>query len=384
MLPLRAAELDTLGALDRKLLHVFVAGPGYGEGLAIAFPHGGWLVVDGCQVADEELPLLQILKQWRDPAEAVDCVALTHPHRDHAAGVRRLIEEMLPRRVGLSTSPSNPDRVFAAVEDPRRVRPTSARQRRSHAVDALLAIRRSWEERPEGRLYLVEGATIPTSSPYVDVRVCAPGVDHVEDVIEQAARSRMPVERPNEISAVIEVVFGATRVVLGSDLTAIHYDGTATRGGWAEVLSRHDGLGRHAGLKLPHHGSAYAFHPRLHTEGQSRAWWVTPFNQGTRLPPLGEGGMSRLVPRNKQVLMTALPRSRVDQEPLVAPAMFPISALPALFAPAAPMKPEAVAISPGDLEPLDPIWCVAFDDKGAIVGAWRGRYALSVVEDVSS
>jgi hypothetical protein len=36
MRPLRAAELPALGALDRALLHVFVAGPGYGEGLARA------------------------------------------------------------------------------------------------------------------------------------------------------------------------------------------------------------------------------------------------------------------------------------------------------------------------------------------------------------
>jgi hypothetical protein len=41
MLPLRAAELHALGALDRALLHVFIAGPGYGEGLAIALPHAG-------------------------------------------------------------------------------------------------------------------------------------------------------------------------------------------------------------------------------------------------------------------------------------------------------------------------------------------------------
>ena len=133
-----------LEALDRTLLHVFVAGPGYGEGLAIALPHAGWLVIDGCHVADEGLPLLEILKAWRDPAEAVDCVALTHPHRDHAAGIRRLIEETMPRCVALSTPPSNPARIFAAADDPRLVQPTSDRQRLSRALDALRAIRKYW------------------------------------------------------------------------------------------------------------------------------------------------------------------------------------------------------------------------------------------------
>ena len=105
------------------------------------------------------------------------------------------------------------------------------------------------------------------------------------------------MEQPNEISAVIEVMFGATRVVLGSDLPATNYDGTPARGGWAEVLARHGDLGQHAALKLPHHGSRYAFHPQLHTEGQHRAWWLSPFNQGQRLPPLGGDGIAVLVSR---------------------------------------------------------------------------------------
>jgi hypothetical protein len=377
---LHPAELRELGALDRALLHVFVAGPGNGEGLAIALPHRGWLVVDGCHVADERLPLLEILETWRDPAEAVDCVALTHPHRDHAAGIRRLIEEMLPRRVALSAPPSNPTRVFAATDDPRRVTPTTGRQRISRAVDALHAIRRYWGEHPQSELYLVDGAVIPTSSSRVTVKVCAPQVDHLEETLERAALSKRLVERPNEISAVIEVTFGSTRLVLGSDLPAIDYGGNPIRGGWADVLSRYVELGQHTGMKLPHHGSRYAFHPGLHTRGQDRAWWIAPFNQGQRLPPMGTDGISGLVSRNKQVLMTALPRSREEQEPLAAPAVFSIADLPALFAPAAPAAPSAMSSSPGDLEPLDPIWCVAFDDKNAIAGAWRGRYALSFVE----
>jgi hypothetical protein len=118
----------------------------------------------------------------------------------------------------------------------------------------------------------------------------------------------------------------------------------------------------------------------LHTEGQGRAWWLAPFNQGQRLPPLGADGISGLVSRNKQVLMTALPRSREDQGPLASPAVFAVADLPSLFTPATPAMPSAMSSSPGSLDPLDPIWCIAFDDQGAVAGAWRGRYALSVVE----
>jgi len=330
---------------------------------------------------DGRLPLLEVLNTWRGPAEAVDCIVLTHPHRDHAAGIRRLIEVTLPRSVALSAPPSDPTRAFAGVDDPRQVQSTTDRQRFSRALDALRAIRDYWRQHAERVLCLVDGAVIPTSSSSVAVTACAPRTDHLEEALERAAQSKRPVARPNEISAVIEVTFGATRLVLGSDLPAIHYDGRDVRGGWADVLSRYTELGRHAGLKLPHHGSRYSFHPDLHTEGQGRAWWLAPFNQGGRLPTLEPDGIPLLVSRNKQVLLTARPRSQEEQQPLPAPAVVRVADLPALFSPATPGKPGAVASSPAAaLEPLDPLWCVAFDDRGALAGAWRGSYALSVVD----
>ena len=55
-----ASRLDELAILSRDLLYVFVAGPGYGEGIAVAFPERGWLMVDGCQVVDGRLQLTWI------------------------------------------------------------------------------------------------------------------------------------------------------------------------------------------------------------------------------------------------------------------------------------------------------------------------------------
>jgi len=40
----------------------------------------------------------------------------------------------------------------------------------------------------------------------------------------------------------------------------------------------------------------------------------------------------------------------------------------------------SIELTPGDAcEPLDPIWAVAVDSAGAVVGRWRGRAALEVV-----
>ena len=61
-----ALTIAALGAsLDRSLLHVFVAGPGYGEGIAIALPGQGWLLLDGCETTHGKLPLVAILERWR-------------------------------------------------------------------------------------------------------------------------------------------------------------------------------------------------------------------------------------------------------------------------------------------------------------------------------
>lgn len=143
--------LDGLGArLDRSLLHVFVAGPGYGEGIAVALPHSGWLVLDGCRVSKGHLPILAILDRWRSSTEPVDALLLTHPHTDHAFGIRETIEGTAPRRIGVTTSSTSPALMFAAAEaELAAASPGSLDQlRRRTVIDAMLAIRRRFDAAP--------------------------------------------------------------------------------------------------------------------------------------------------------------------------------------------------------------------------------------------
>jgi glyoxylase-like metal-dependent hydrolase (beta-lactamase superfamily II) len=139
-----ALALDALGtSLDRALLHVFVAGPGYGEGIAVALPGTGWIVLDGCRVSTGRLPILNILQRWRIPEEPLDALLLTHPHTDHAFGIREMIEENAPRAIGLTTSPTAPGMVFDMVfAELAAARPAALDQlRRRTVIDAMLAIR---------------------------------------------------------------------------------------------------------------------------------------------------------------------------------------------------------------------------------------------------
>jgi hypothetical protein len=59
-------ELPTELPEDR--LHVFVAGPGTGEGIAVALPGGRWLLIDGCQTGSgsaRSYPLQAIVERFR-------------------------------------------------------------------------------------------------------------------------------------------------------------------------------------------------------------------------------------------------------------------------------------------------------------------------------
>lgn len=359
-----AADLSTLVVLDRRRLHVFVAGPGYGEGIAVALPDQGWLLVDGC-LADRRSPLLAIVERWRQPGEQVDCLALTHPHRDHAQGFRRVLEEAAPASVAITALPEDPLGAIAELA-PALSTITSDELRRRAVADALLAIQRFALARPGRLLALHAGASITTSSSHVVVVTRAPERDLIAAHFA-AGRLGGPLD-PNELSAVFEIEFGSTRVVLGSDLTT---------SGWTPALAARPELGAHHGLKVPHHGSPTGHHPELMPHGSERAWMVAPFSP-CQLPAVHGEGLPWLVARNGLVLLTAAPLAHSRQP--FPPAEVAVDELAALFSRGAPAGSGAVAISPPiGLRAFDAVWCVAFDDAGAVCGRWRGPRAFAVV-----
>lgn len=84
---------------------MFLAGPGRGEGIAIALPGPthGWIFVDGCKVdagrrapAEQTFPLHALWHRYRLPDEPTLGIVLTHPHDDHYDGMIDLIEASDP------------------------------------------------------------------------------------------------------------------------------------------------------------------------------------------------------------------------------------------------------------------------------------------------
>jgi len=129
------------------------------------------------------LPILAILDRWRSPTEPVEALLLTHPHSDHAFGIRDTIEATAPRRIGVTTSPTSPALVFATAEAELAVASSGSldQLRRRTVIDAMLAIRRRFDAAPEDLIALVDGARVPLAHPEVDAFVRAPDAALVHD-----------------------------------------------------------------------------------------------------------------------------------------------------------------------------------------------------------
>ncbi len=291
-----SSSLDALERLDRDLVYVFVAGPGVGEGIAVALPGAGWLLVDGCAAGSggSGLPLESIVTRWSaGPEDPVVAMVLTHPHEDHAAGFSELVGRFDPAVIALAGKDG--EDLLSSVRAKLRARRAAAHEIRTGSVlAAFLAIDR-WAEDHAGRLLaLRDGMEIPVGSGEVTVTARAPDLMTVGS---RGARGEV-LRADNHMSIVLEINHGSGRIVLTSDLPR-YLTGTTTPvpSGWDHVMSKHAHLGAHTVLKIPHHGSAEAMHPDLMDAGAAelRAWSVTPHNS-SRLPRVTDmDGLPRLL-----------------------------------------------------------------------------------------
>ena len=215
---------------------------------------------------------------------------------------------------------------------------------------------------------LHDGCILVESS--VKVSCVAPTAEEVETLLGKASSSIA-----NEMSLVLEVQFGATRLVLGGDLPWKAPDGlTVVASGWHGVLERHARLAEHQGLKIPHHASLQALHPTLvaPAPAKDRSWICAPFElQG--LPDFGAGqGVEFLLQAEPRLHLTKLPRRAEALSAVVTLSeMRTASAVPASGGrPIKPIPPKG---------PLAAVWCVAFDNNGGMAGRWRGPAAVEVV-----
>jgi hypothetical protein len=378
------AALDALESLNRELLYLFVAGPGQGEGIAIALPGTGWLLVDGCTTGKngKGRPLFEIVTRWRaaddDPITAM---VLTHPHQDHAGGFAELVEDLMPRAIAVAGD------LLDATKALKPGNITSNQRTTGAVLSAIRAIDRWHEDHPGKLVKLEQGALLSVEGSAATVTARAPNAAHLEQFLTDPGVTQRLRKEANHISLVLELEYGAARIVLTGDLPRYRLGTKAVvPSGWDQVLNVRPDLGDHLALKIPHHGSAAAMHPNLMpANGRSgRAWIVTPYNS-SNLPRVAElDGLPRLLELQPSILLTCVPASKTLQAAQPSPGIVRLVQLASRYASQPLGEPfldaASIELTPGDAyEPLDSVWALALDRAGTVVGKWRGRAALEVV-----
>lgn len=392
-----AQPLADLTELDRSLLHIWVAGPGTGEGIAIALPERGWVLIDGCRTdADatgEKLPLRHLLTRYRGEDDPIALMVLTHPHADHADGFGELVGELTPEQVALASPPSTgKPALLAAYRDTVSNRAIDAEgERREGQIASAVRAMNAWSkkvERPVSALH--DGVQLDLGG--VSLHVRAPTADQVAARLDGETPTTMG-RVANAMSLVLEVEYGELRLVLGGDLPTTH-GGSNVPEGWNSVLKRHPHLAPATRLKVPHHGSREALHADLLAVDGVGTWWVTPFaRQGLPRGQKEEGqavieGMAQMLSKQNRVQVTSLPTARSKQRHLQAAGSVSQSQWNEAFVAkdlGGAFAAMATEIGPqGGVEPNEAIWAASFDQQGVWTARWRGPIALDVVRDAPS
>lgn len=268
-----------------------VVGQGKGESVFVRIPPDHWLAVDSLELLNggRREPAFRLFA----PADLnLQCVVLTHPHRDHCVGFRALVERAPP---GVTVGCAEP--FVTAPRELHRSTDAEAQLAWGATEDALMAVIDRWETEP-GSEWLLEAGTGITMGG-ATVTCLYP---------DRAAIDRFFKKRqnPNVCSSPLLIEWEGARVILGADLP---------RSGWRHIERQgHDPvLGQHSALKVPHHGSRGAQHVcfTVCPDESSRTWLVAPWNREQGPPRFDDG-------HDVAVMLESIPEVHLTWLPLAA------------------------------------------------------------------
>jgi hypothetical protein len=168
----------------------------------------------------------------------------------------------------------------------------------------------------------------------------------------------------NQISSAMRVTWHSVTLLLGAD---------CPRETWHEIARDFHGLGDHHAMKVPHHGSAKAFHDSFGKGRRDRWWIITPFMK--KLLPLKKrgGGLENALGYVDKVFLTSLPFSHdLEHE---APCE---TTRKELEDDLRPIRTRMVSIARSVREAR--FIALSFRRTGEIVDRWFGRGTVTVSE----
>ena len=288
-------------------VEVTLLGPGYGESVLVHIGQGQWIIVDSCITdAGEPQALEYLLSLNVDPAVAVTLIVATHWHDDHIRGMAKLVDAC-------------PDAEFscaAALRQGEFLGAIHALNRRgafaaTSGVRELHTVFRSLAERgrsphfaiADRRLRATGAAEIWSLSPHNAEFVRF--LRSIATLFPQEGQTnfRVPDVSPNHLAVVLWVQVQDVAVLLGADLE---------RAGWVQIL---DSPGRvqtgATAFKVPHHGAASAYEPRVWREllDPNPVAVLTPWRRGGHVLPSPEDVRCLLGATNNAFVTSAVGRT---------------------------------------------------------------------------
>jgi hypothetical protein len=271
---------DTLQA---NLLYLIVLGAGTGETVLLRVPPDQWVLIDSFRCAGRPAGEFVVKKY----SGRIACIVLTHPHQDHYLGILELID-------------SNPSAVLGCVH------PKDSGPAGPLPVDAMAALK----QRAKATYVRISDEWHADSTRRWATFRGEPCV--IGDARMTSLHPAHPLDRaiwgddPNELSSALFVEWHALRLLLGADVPNTQ---------WPAIAAAFQGLGNHAAMKVPHHGSREAIHASFGEGPNTRCWLVTPF-AGKGLPKAddlavnsadGPEGLARVLSYVQEVHLTSLP-----------------------------------------------------------------------------
>ena len=290
------------GGPNADEVEITVLGPGYGESIVVHIGQGRWIIVDSCtNDAREPQALEYLLAIGVEPRDAVSLIVASHWHDDHIGGMAKLVDAC-PGAEFCCTVALRRDEFVAAIHalNRRGAFAGSSGVRELHTVFEALADRgRKPNFAVADKRFFADGACeIWSLSPHNDEVVRF--LESIATLFPQVGETKRRIGdmSPNQVAVVLWIQVHDAVILLGADLE---------RGGWVKIVESPGRPERRGtAFKVPHHGAASAYEPRVWREmlEPNPVAVLTPWRRGGRALP-GEEDMRSILAETDHAYLTS-------------------------------------------------------------------------------